>query len=151
MKCPYCNQEHPDNTKFCPETGKKLGQLKACSNPDCPDYGKYILPLDSRFCPSCGCEITSTEKCKSNSFNDTRLLEIETIVKSIIVEKLGVEESEISKDSNFALDLGADSLDAVEIIMELESKFGISIPDEDTARIATVADAINYVHKTCKK
>ena len=61
MKCPHCNQEHPDNTKFCPETGKKIESLKACSNPDCPDFSKYILPLESHFCPSCGCELPESQ------------------------------------------------------------------------------------------
>lgn len=60
MKCPHCNQDHPDNTKFCPETGKKLEQLKACSNPECPNYGKYILPLDCSFCPVCGTPISES-------------------------------------------------------------------------------------------
>lgn len=151
MKCPYCNQEHPDNTKFCPETGMKLESLKACSNPECPDFGKYILPFDSRFCPTCGCELAPLAKENSDYHNDNHLLDIETEVKAIIADKLGVDESQITQDANFSLDLGADSLDAVEIIIELENKFDISIPDEDTAKIATVGDAINYVYKTCKQ
>ncbi|MBO7640946.1 MAG: acyl carrier protein [Bacteroidales bacterium] len=66
-------------------------------------------------------------------------------VKAIIVDKLGVEESEVTESANFTNDLGADSLDTVELLMEFEKEFGVKIPDEDAAGIATVADAINYV------
>ena len=66
-------------------------------------------------------------------------------VKAIIVDKLGVEESEVTETANFTNDLGADSLDTVELVMELERVFDIKIPDEDASSIATVADAVNYV------
>ena len=66
-------------------------------------------------------------------------------VKAIIVDKLGVEESEVTETANFTNDLGADSLDTVELLMEFDKEFGVKIPDEDAAGIATVADAINYV------
>jgi acyl carrier protein len=71
--------------------------------------------------------------------------EIESKVKSIIVEKLGVEEKEVNPEASFTNDLGADSLDTVELIMELENQFGIQIPDEDAEKIATVGDAITYI------
>lgn len=66
-------------------------------------------------------------------------------VKAIIVDKLGVEESEVTETASFTNDLGADSLDTVELLMEFERVFGIKIPDEDASGIGTVADAINYV------
>ena len=66
-------------------------------------------------------------------------------VKDIIVDKLGVEESEVTETASFTNDLGADSLDTVELLMEFEKVFGIKIPDEETAGIATVGDAINKV------
>ena len=66
-------------------------------------------------------------------------------VKEIIVDKLGVEASEVTETANFTNDLGADSLDTVELLMEFEKEFGVKIPDEDAAGIATVADAISYV------
>jgi len=66
-------------------------------------------------------------------------------VKEIIVDKLGVEESEVTESANFTNDLGADSLDTVELLMEFEHVFDVKIPDEDAAGIATVEDAINYV------
>lgn len=59
MKCPHCGQEHPDNFKFCPNTGKTIeSQLKACTNKQCPDCGKHILPAESKYCPTCGSSIS---------------------------------------------------------------------------------------------
>jgi len=66
-------------------------------------------------------------------------------VKAIIVDKLGVDESEITPAATFTNDLGADSLDTVELIMELEKEFAITIPDDQAEKIATVGDAIAYV------
>ena len=66
-------------------------------------------------------------------------------VKSIIVEQLGVEESQVTDTAKFVEDLGADSLDTVELVMALEEEFTIEIPDEDAEKIATVGDAINYI------
>ncbi len=73
--------------------------------------------------------------------------DIEGKVTSIIVEKLGVEESDITPDASFTNDLGADSLDTVELIMEFEKEFDITIPDEDAEKIATVGDAIDYLQQ----
>ena len=73
--------------------------------------------------------------------------EIVKQVKAIIVDKLGVEESEVTETANFTNDLGADSLDTVELLMELERVFGIKIPDEETSTIATVKDAIDKVQE----
>lgn len=66
-------------------------------------------------------------------------------VTKIIVDKLGVDESEVSPDANFTTDLGADSLDTVELIMEFEKTFDISIPDEEAEKIQTVGQAISYL------
>lgn len=66
-------------------------------------------------------------------------------VKSIIVEKLGVDEADVTESANFTNDLGADSLDTVELIMEFEKEFDLSIPDEDAENIATVGDAVKYL------
>ena len=79
------------------------------------------------------------------------MAEIEAKVKAIIADKLGVEESQITKEANFQTDLGADSLDTVEMIMEFEKEFNIEIPDEDAQKIATVGDAIAYVEKKAGK
>ncbi len=66
-------------------------------------------------------------------------------VKSIIVNKLGVSEDEVKEESSFVEDLGADSLDIVELIMDLEEEFGIEIPDEDAEKIRTVGEAVKYI------
>ena len=71
-------------------------------------------------------------------------------VKGIIVEQLGVDEEEVTPDASFVDDLGADSLDVVELVMGLEEEFDIEIPDEDAEKIATVGDAIAYIDDKTK-
>ena len=73
--------------------------------------------------------------------------EIADKVKAIIVDKLGVDENEVTPTAEFTKDLGADSLDTVELIMEFEKAFDIQIPDEDAEKIATVGDAIKYIEE----
>ena len=70
---------------------------------------------------------------------------VEDKVKEIIVEQLGVEEEDVTPNAKFIEDLGADSLDTVELVMALEEHFDIEIPDEDAEKIATVGDAIQYI------
>ncbi|OGB95532.1 MAG: acyl carrier protein [candidate division NC10 bacterium RBG_16_65_8] len=70
---------------------------------------------------------------------------IEEKVKKIIVDQLGVDEAEVTPEAKFIDDLGADSLDTVELVMALEEEFGIEIPDEDAEKIATVKAAISYI------
>jgi acyl carrier protein len=77
--------------------------------------------------------------------------EIVEKVKQIIAEQLGVDENDISPSSSFVEDLGADSLDTVELVMALEEGFGIEIPDEDAEGIRTVNDAMDYIEKHAKK
>ncbi len=71
-------------------------------------------------------------------------------VKAIIVDKLGVEETEVTPTASFTNDLGADSLDTVELIMDFEKEFGISIPDDQAEKISTVGDAISYIEANAK-
>ena len=73
--------------------------------------------------------------------------DVESKVKEIIIGKLGVDESEVVAEANFTNDLGADSLDTVELIMEFEKDFDLSIPDEDAETIATVGDAVKYIQE----
>lgn len=72
---------------------------------------------------------------------------IEERVKTIIIEQLGVDENEVTMDARFVDDLGADSLDLVELVMVFEEEFNIEIPDEDADKIVSVKDAVNYVEK----
>lgn len=71
-------------------------------------------------------------------------------VKAIIVDKLSVEESDVTNEASFTNDLGADSLDTVELIMEFEKEFGLSIPDDQAEKISTVGDAIAYIEANAK-
>ena len=71
--------------------------------------------------------------------------EIKEKVKAIIIDKLSVDESEVTDTASFTNDLGADSLDTVELIMELEKEFGITIPDEEAEKIGTVGAAVSYI------
>ncbi len=75
---------------------------------------------------------------------------LENKIKEIIVDKLGIEESEITDNASFTNDLGADSLDTVELIMEFEKEFNVSIPDEEAEKIQTVGDAIAYLKNNVK-
>ncbi|MCI0750861.1 MAG: acyl carrier protein [Flammeovirgaceae bacterium] len=77
--------------------------------------------------------------------------EIAQKVKQIIIDKLGVEESEVTPEASFTNDLGADSLDTVELIMEFEKEFNISIPDDQAENISTVGQAISYLEQNAKK
>jgi acyl carrier protein len=76
--------------------------------------------------------------------------DIASRVKAIIVDKLGVEESEVTLEASFTDDLGADSLDTVELIMEFEKEFNIAIPDDKAETIATVGDAVSYIEENSK-
>jgi acyl carrier protein len=80
-----------------------------------------------------------------NILNLRIMSEIESKVKAIIVDKLGVDEAEVKPEASFTNDLGADSLDTVELLMAFEHAFDVKIPDEDAQSIATVQDAVNYV------
>jgi acyl carrier protein len=75
---------------------------------------------------------------------------VEEKVKQIIVDQLGVEPSEVTPTASFVDDLGADSLDRVELIMALEETFGVEIPDNDAEKISTVQDAVDYIQRNAK-
>lgn len=72
--------------------------------------------------------------------------DVQSKVTQMIVDRLGVDEAQVTKEAHFTKDLGADSLDQVELIMELENEFDVTIPDEEAEKIQTVGDAINYIN-----
>jgi len=71
-------------------------------------------------------------------------------VKAIIIDKLGVDENEVTPEASFTNDLGADSLDTVELIMEFEKEFNIAIPDDQAEKIGTVGEAVSYIEENTK-
>ncbi|MCL2737721.1 MAG: acyl carrier protein [Alphaproteobacteria bacterium] len=71
-------------------------------------------------------------------------------VQDVIAEKLGIEKAKITESASFVNDLGADSLDVVEFVMEIEAKFGITIPDEQAGKLVTVGDAVKYIETHAK-
>lgn len=77
-------------------------------------------------------------------------MDIFSKVKDIVVEQLGVDEEEVTEQASFVDDLGADSLDIVELVMPLEEEFDLEIPDEDAEKIATVGDAVNYIKENAQ-
>jgi acyl carrier protein len=76
--------------------------------------------------------------------------DIASRVKAIIVDKLGVDETEVTIEASFTNDLGADSLDTVELIMEFEKEFNIGIPDDQAEKIGTVGEAVSYIEENAK-
>jgi len=88
--------------------------------------------------------------CSVLNLKFDKMSEIAQKVKSIIIDKLGVEDSEVTAEASFTNDLGADSLDTVELIMEFEKEFNISIPDDQAENIATVGQAISYLEENVK-
>ena len=97
-----------------------------------------------------GCDSKKETKEFINLKNLKVMSEIAERVKAIIVDKLSVNESEVTPEATFAQDLGADSLDTVELIMEFEKEFGITIPDDQAEGIKTVGDAIAYIENANK-
>lgn len=85
-----------------------------------------------------------------SNFKHKAMTEIIEKVQAIIAEKLSVDAAEVTPEKSFTNDLGADSLDTVELIMEFEKEFGISIPDEEAEKIATVGDVIKYIETAQK-
>lgn len=100
-----------------------------------------LIMSDAKFCLNL---LTETLKFY------TIMSDIASRVKAIIVDKLGVDENEVTPEASFTNDLGADSLDTVELIMEFEKEFGISIPDDQAEKIGTVGDAVSYIEEHAK-
>ncbi len=85
-----------------------------------------------------------------NQLKRLTMSDIATRVKAIIVDKLGVDEKEVTPEASFTNDLGADSLDTVELIMEFEKEFNIAIPDDQAEKIGTVSEAVAYIENNAK-
>lgn len=85
-----------------------------------------------------------------NQLKKSKMSDIASRVKAIIVDKLGVDEKEVTPTASFTNDLGADSLDTVELIMEFEKEFNIAIPDDQAEKIATVGEAVSYIEANAK-
>lgn len=83
-------------------------------------------------------------------WKEVKWLDIFSKVKEIVVEQLGVDEEEVTEQASFVDDLGADSLDIVELVMALEEEFDLEIPDEDAEKIVTVGDAVNYIKENAQ-
>jgi len=88
--------------------------------------------------------------CNLKPKKEKNMSDIATKVKAIIVDKLGVDENEVTPEASFTNDLGADSLDTVELIMEFEKEFNIAIPDDKAEKISTVGEAISYIEDNTK-
>jgi acyl carrier protein len=88
--------------------------------------------------------------CSLKPKKEKKMSDIATRVKAIIVDKLGVDENEVTPEASFTNDLGADSLDTVELIMEFEKEFNIAIPDDQAEKIGTVGDAVAYIENNTK-
>ena len=105
--------------------------------------GRKILKFFGRYVKIISFALLLTNKFKNMS-------DIAAKVKAIIVDKLGVDESEVTPEASFTNDLGADSLDTVELIMEFEKEFDIAIPDDQAEKISTVGEAIAYIENNTK-
>ena len=111
-------------------------------------------PTKNIFCGYTGTYIFANKfsegVLRTKSHKMTKVADIDGKVKAIIADKLGVDEKEITPQASFTNDLGADSLDTVELIMEFEKEFNIAIPDEQAEKISTVGEAIEYIKKNIK-
>lgn len=120
---------------FCTVFAQKTGS--------CAIFSVFFLSLSWQFLNF----VILLQQIMFNLQKNTTMSEIESRVKAIIVEKFGVSEAEVTSEANFTNDLSADSLDRVELIMEIEDEFGISIPEDQAEKIATVGDAVKFVEE----
>jgi acyl carrier protein len=110
-------------------------------------------PWSRSWCPSCSTGLFMSKMsflCSLFNQQRTDMSDIKSRVIAIIVDKLGVDQAEVTPEASFTNDLGADSLDTVELIMEFEKEFNIAIPDDQAEKIQTVGQAVDYVEKNAK-
>lgn len=139
MKCPHCNGEHPDEYLFCPMTGKEIPQLPACSNPDCDIFGKHILPLEAKFCPSCGQPLGQTKRANPISskieifcLSDNSHIQIGQSTRKGFPER----------SSRIKLKKGLNVLKEDDFP---DLKYGFSFSDEDNSENITEINLSNFV------
>ena len=109
MKCPYCNQEHPEGTKFCPETGQKMSSLCGCPNPDCVNYMKTDLSESFKYCPECGTKLLGKKVPHQNDtyiFNPRKSISTLEDFRhgNIIVDGIILGRSPVSELKKFEID-----------------------------------------------
>jgi acyl carrier protein len=109
-----------------------------------------LVPVESKFCKSEILESGPSVQVAGMSKSGEDVMSVEQKVKQIIVEQLGVDEAQVDPTASFVDDLGADSLDIVELVMAFEEAFDLDIPDEDAEKIATVKDAVTYIESKKK-
>jgi acyl carrier protein len=110
-------------------------------------FAQVVIPLrriSPAICGGCGLKQTDRQTPRKQTVM-TDISNIEARVKKIIIEQLGVKEEQVTNEASFVEDLGADSLDTVELVMALEEEFELEIPDEDAEKITTVQQAIDYI------
>jgi acyl carrier protein len=103
------------------------------------------------LCPGCPAAVGLTPATNTNRTNFMAEKSIEEKVKDIIVEQLGVNPEQVTPQASFIEDLGADSLDIVELVMAFEEEFGVEVPDEDAEKLQTVGDVIKYIEEKSSK
>jgi acyl carrier protein len=113
------------------------------------NFGAAVLRASSAGNPAWGNE-TQFQLTAIKNRGGKGMASVEERVKQIIVEQLGVDEAEVTPTASFVDDLGADSLDQVELVMAFEEAFGIEVPDEDAEKMTTVKDAVDYIDKHAK-
>src|SRR5262249_22802423 len=137
-------RRHPDEVR--PAAGASLKTFEPVS----PWHLPYDGPTSETL--ACTSPTRSLESVVSYPHPGGSMAAVAEKVKQIIVEQLGVDENQVDNSASFVDDLGADSLDIVELVMAFEEAFELEIPDEDAEKIATVKDAIDYIEaKTSKK
>src|SRR5450631_3455417 len=139
-------------TQLATSRGRRCTSMVACTWPSCGQVaGSKVISQ----CATLGNSLVSGKigRFRTNGIPAGRMVmdNVEQRVKKIVAEQLGVNEAEIKNESSFVDDLGADSLDTVELVMALEEEFETEIPDEDAEKITTVQQAVDYVGSHLKK
>ena len=131
-------------------TPKAVGGTKAVAVAKAVSATKAVSKVAHKKA-AVGAKTNSKVNAKKPKGRDKRMSDIAERVKDIVCEQMGTSRDKVTESTSFVNDLGADSLDTVELVMEFEEQFDINIPDEDAEKIQTVGDAVNYISKHAKK